>query len=114
MNSGNKQVMANNIKHYLAKDSKSASNMIRDLNLKSTTVYDWINARTYPRIDKLELMASYFNINKLSLIDDHDNSTNDLKVYLDDHPTLTFDGTEIPESEMKIIKRILESMDSES
>lgn len=111
MDSGNKQVMANNIKYYLAKNSKSASDMIRDLNLKSTTVYDWINARTYPRIDKLELMASYFNIDKLDLIDDHKNSTNDLKIYLDDHPTLTFDGVKIPQSEMKIIKRILENMD---
>ncbi|WP_277375223.1 hypothetical protein [Weissella paramesenteroides] len=40
MDSGNKQVMANNIKYYLAKNSKSTSDMIRDLNLKSTTVYD--------------------------------------------------------------------------
>lgn len=114
MDSGNKQVMANNIKYYLAKNSKSTSDMIRDLNLKSTTVYDQINARTYPRIDKIELLATYFNIDKLDLIDDHENSTNDLKIYLDDHPTLTFDGTEIPESEMKIIRRILENMDDKS
>ncbi|MHB9648915.1 helix-turn-helix domain-containing protein [Weissella paramesenteroides] len=111
MDSGNKQVMANNIKYYLAKNSKSARDVIRDLNLKSTTVYDWINTRTYPRIDKIESMATYFNIDKSALIDEYDNSTNDLKVYIDDHPIPTFGGTEIPESEMKIIKRILENMD---
>lgn len=35
----------------------------------------------------------------------------DLKEYFDEHPILKFDGKEIPDTEMKIIKRILEDMD---
>ena len=38
-------------------------------------------------------------------------SGDDLKEYFDEHPILKFDGKEIPDAEMKIIKRILEDMD---
>lgn len=114
---GNKQVMADNIQFHLAKNAKSASDMIRDLGFKSTTVYDWINARTYPRIDKIEMMSNYFGIDKSDLVEERGNnplkpeSTDDLKEYFDEHPILKFDGKEIPDTEMKIIKRILEDMD---
>ena len=40
-----------------------------------------------------------------------DTSSDDLKEYFDEHPVLKFDGKEIPDTEMKIIKRILEDMD---
>ena len=40
-----------------------------------------------------------------------DTSSDDLKEYFDEHPVLKFDGKEIPDAEMKIIKRILEDMD---
>ena len=39
------------------------------------------------------------------------NDTDDLKDYFDEHPVLKFDGKEIPDAEMRIIKRILEDMD---
>ena len=41
-----------------------------DLDLKYMTVSDWINAKSYPRIDKIELLANYFGINKSDLIED--------------------------------------------
>lgn len=34
------------------------------------TFSDWINAKTYPRIDKIELMANYFGIEKSDLVED--------------------------------------------
>ena len=32
---------------------------------------DWVNAKTYPRIDKIELMANYSGISKSDLVEDH-------------------------------------------
>lgn len=76
---GNKTVMAENIQYYLAKNGKMPADMIRDLEFKSTTVYDWINARTYPRIDKIEMMANYFGIEKSDLVEyNHRNHDNDI------------------------------------
>lgn len=34
-----------------------------------TTICDWINAKTYPRIDKIELMAKHWNIDKSDLVE---------------------------------------------
>lgn len=66
---GNKEIMAENIQYYLAKNAKAPIDMVRDLEFKQTTVYDWINARTYPRIDKIEMMANYFGIDKSDLVE---------------------------------------------
>ena len=57
---GNKQIMANNIKWYLERSGKSQKDFCRDLGFRETTVSDWLNAKTYPRIDKIEKMANYF------------------------------------------------------
>jgi transcriptional regulator with XRE-family HTH domain len=39
------------------------------------TFSDWVNAKTYPRIDKIELMANYFGISKADLVEEHGSLT---------------------------------------
>ena len=63
---GNKKIMAKNIQYYM-----DLYNKTKDLGIKYTTFADWIKANTYPRIDKIELMANYFNIEKSDLIEEH-------------------------------------------
>ncbi len=41
----------------------------RDLKISYTTLSDWINAKTYPRIDKIEMLAKYFGVEKSSLVE---------------------------------------------
>lgn len=66
---GNKAVMAKNIRYYMALHDKTRAEMSRDLNIKYTTLTDWINGNTYPRIDKIEIMARYFGIEKSDLVE---------------------------------------------
>lgn len=66
---GNKEVMASNIIRQMKLKNVDRKQMAKDLNLKYTTLSDWINAKTYPRIDKIELMANYFGINKSDLVE---------------------------------------------
>ena len=47
-----------------------------DLDLKYTTVRDWLKGITYPRIGKIELLADYFNVNKSDLIEDKSEKSN--------------------------------------
>lgn len=75
---GNKEVMANNIKYYMNKFDVDRNKLCSDLNLKYMTVSDWINAKTYPRIDKIELLAHYFGINKADLVEENSSSGNDI------------------------------------
>ncbi|EGQ2725454.1 helix-turn-helix domain-containing protein, partial [Staphylococcus pseudintermedius] len=67
---GNKEVMSKNIRRLMKENNVDRKQLSTDLKVKYTTLSDWINAKTYPRIDKIELLANYFNVNKSDLVED--------------------------------------------
>ena len=66
---GNKAIMAENLRYYIQLSKKTQKEICKDLNFKEMTFSDWVNAKTYPRIDKIEKMAQYFGIEKSDLIE---------------------------------------------
>ena len=68
---GNKDIMAKNIQFYMDKYEKTRQDMCNALGVKYTTFTDWVKGNSYPRIDKIELMANYFGISKADLVEDH-------------------------------------------
>jgi len=50
---GNKEVMAKNIRRHLNKLGLNVKDFASEMDFKYSTVLDWVNAKTYPRIDKL-------------------------------------------------------------
>lgn len=66
---GNKRVLSDNIKRFMKQHGTERSKMAADLNVKYTTLTDWINGNTYPRIGSIEKMADYFNVEKSDLIE---------------------------------------------
>lgn len=64
-----KKTMASNIDRQLKIAKKTQREMCQALGFKENTVSDWMNAKTYPRIDKIEMMANYFNCKKSNLIE---------------------------------------------
>lgn len=66
---GNKKVMAENIKHYMAINNVNSAEMCKILAVSPSTFSYWINAKYYPRIDKIEQMANYFHISKADLVE---------------------------------------------
>lgn len=71
MNSlGNKQIMAKNIQYYMDLNGKTRNDMCEALGVKYTTFTDWVKGNSYPRIDKIELMANYFGIEKSDLVEE--------------------------------------------
>lgn len=71
MSLGNKEIMANNIRRLLEQKGLNPRQMALQLDFKYTTVLDWVNAKTYPRIDKIELMANFFNVSKSDLVEEY-------------------------------------------
>lgn len=67
---GNKEIFAKNLKYYMKYFKKDRNDICNDLNIPYTTFADWYNAVTYPRIDKIEMLANYFDIKKSDLIED--------------------------------------------
>lgn len=68
---GNKEIMAKNIRHYMGVFNVTQTEICNTLGIKMPTFSDWVNAKTYPRIDKIELMANYFGISKADLVEEH-------------------------------------------
>lgn len=67
---GNKEIMAKNIQYYMDKYEKTRQDMCDALGVKYTTFTDWVKGNSYPRIDKIELMANYFGISKADLVEE--------------------------------------------
>lgn len=82
-NLGNKEIMAKNIQYYMDKYGKTRQDMCEALGVKYTTFTDWVKGNSYPRIDKIELMANYFGISKADLVEDHKDLSDD-HYYLND------------------------------
>lgn len=68
-NLGNKEIMAENLQYYMAKTGKSQKELAEIVGVSTSTINDWVKAKKYPRIDSIELMASYFGILKSGLIE---------------------------------------------
>lgn len=66
----NKEIMAKNIKRYMSILNVNATEICKDLGIKQNTFSDWVNAKTYPRIDKIEMMANYFGVSKSDLVEE--------------------------------------------
>ena len=92
-NLGNKEIMAKNIRHYMEKYNKTRQEMCDALGVKYTTFTDWVKGNSYPRIDKIELMANYFGISKADLVEDrNDDSSLSARDERDIAKMLMFDG----------------------
>ena len=46
--------------------------LAKALGITASSVNDWIKGRTYPRMDKVQLLAEYFGVTKSDLVDDLD------------------------------------------
>lgn len=65
-----KMILAKNIRHYMELNNKTRNDMCEALGVKYTTFTDWVNAKTYPRIDRIEQIAAYFGIGKSDLLEE--------------------------------------------
>lgn len=69
----NKEVMARNLKKYMDIKGVNAAEVCKALDFKTNTFSNWVTAKIYPRIDKIEQLADYFGISKSALVEDSDN-----------------------------------------
>lgn len=74
---GNKDVMAENILYYMTVHDLDRNDICKILDIPYTTLSDWLNAKKYPRIDKIEMLANYFGIEKSDLIERRDKKCQD-------------------------------------
>ena len=68
MTENSRQIMANNIKKYMDQNHVIAADVCKACGIKQNTFSDWINGKTYPRIEKIEKMAAFFHCEVADLV----------------------------------------------
>ena len=66
---GNKKVFAKNLQKYMDLFNLTRKDLSININVPYSTISDWLNAKKYPRIDKIELLSHIFSIEKSDLIE---------------------------------------------
>lgn len=74
-NLGNKRTFSKNLKKYMNLFQKTRKDICKDLNFSYTTFTSWEKGINYPRIDKIEILANYFNIEKSDLIEEKEENS---------------------------------------
>ena len=57
-----KRNFSETLKAIMQKHGKTQGDLVKDLNFRQATVSDWLNGKKYPRMDKIEKLANYFDI----------------------------------------------------
>ena len=78
-NIGSKQIMAENLNYYIESRNLDKREIAHEIGVRQSTFYSWCNGSAYPRIDKIEKLANYLNIDKMDLIEKHDQKYTDKK-----------------------------------
>ena len=70
MKEWSKEVLAHNLRKNMEARNINQSELAKIAGVSPATVSDWLNAKKYPRIDKIEIIAKHFGIKKSDLIED--------------------------------------------
>lgn len=72
MSNNARETFKKNLRYYMQKNGKSQSDISRDLKVPLSTVSNWYNGTSYPRVDKMQALADYFNTSMKNLTDDQE------------------------------------------
>lgn len=67
-----KEILSTNLKHYMDMRGLNVTELANKIGLPYSTVNDWVNAVSYPRVDKLNMLAEAFGVSKKDLTEAHD------------------------------------------
>lgn len=65
-----RDILSRNLNALLSLKGKIQADVVRELELPEATVRSWFNAEKYPRIDKLQMLADYFNVTRSRLTEE--------------------------------------------
>lgn len=65
-----KEIFAKNLRQFLDSRGLQDKDLCVITGASQTAVSEWLNAKKFPRIDKIEKMANYFGVPKSALIED--------------------------------------------
>ena len=109
---GNKDILSRNLRRYIEKSGKDRRELSEIWGFPYSSVSDWVNGKKYPRIDKIEVMANYFGIQKSDLIEDKEDQpaiSEDNGLSDGQRKLIAFVKT-VPEDKLDMIYRVMKSI----
>lgn len=64
-----KKIFSKNLNYYMELKGKTQTDIINDLDINKSAISSWCNGTRLPRMNKVELLADYLNINVSDLIE---------------------------------------------
>lgn len=121
-----KKIFSQNLNYYMSLNRKTQSDIINDLGYNKSAVSTWCNGTRLPRMDKVDALAKYFEINRSDLIEEKDQHERNLlsarderdisrrlEKTLDDlenqQDALMFDGAPMDDQTRELLKASLEN-----
>lgn len=99
----NKNVFANNLKKQMELKGVSRTDLSEALKISYFTITAWVNGTKYPRMDKVEMLANYFGIQKSDLIEEQQEKDTPDQIKLTEGERLLLDlFRQIPEDQQKV------------
>ena len=106
----NKQIMARNIQRFMDQRGISRQQLCDALDIKYTTLRDWLKGLTYPRIGKVEAMANYFGCEKSDLIEDKKEKPTEYDGLSDNKKALIDFAKAVPDDKAAMILKVIRSI----
>ena len=78
------KIISRNLRRIASDANKSQADIARDLRINKATVSSWMNGTRVPRMDKVDMLASYFNVTRAEIMEEH---TSEKKTYYLDPET---------------------------
>jgi len=65
-----KAIFAKNLRYFMALNNKTQNDIVKDLGVNKSAISTWCNGTRFPRMDKIDELAYYFNITRSMLIEE--------------------------------------------
>lgn len=69
-NLGNKKVFADNLRYYISKTGVLKKDVAKAAKVCQSTITDWLNSRSYPRMDRMQLLAEFLGVQISDLVEE--------------------------------------------
>ncbi len=65
------KIIGKNLRRIASDANKTQADIARDLKINKATLSSWMNGTRVPRMDKVDLLAHYFNVSRQDIMEEY-------------------------------------------
>lgn len=82
-----REILSKNLQELMHKKGVDQNRLAEDIGVSQSSISQWIKGNKYPRIDKIQILADYFNVQKSDITEDKSQQTTTIAAHMDDDLT---------------------------